>query len=339
MQQKRFIIISRIDEKSPEGGLMLLAVLLLLLGFVLVIKGADFLVAGASSLAAIYKIPEIVIGLTIVAFGTSAPELVVNIFASLAKQNAIIYGNIVGSNIFNTLFILGVAGLIYPLAVLRNTVWKEIPFALLIGLVLLFLVNDQIFRGASKDMLSTLDGVLLLILFSLFIAYTVKLAIQGINESEHVKIYSMLITIIYIILGFVGLIWGGKLVVDKAVIIASMLGVSQKFIGLTIVAAGTSFPELATSAVAAFKKRSDIAVGNVVGSNIFNIVFIMGVSAIIRPVPYITTFNTDIVIYCGVTALLFAFMFIGKKHTLNRWQAAFFILLYVAYVAYLISVK
>jgi cation:H+ antiporter len=287
------------------------------------------------------NIPEIVIGLTIVAFGTSAPELVVNVFSSIAKQSELVLGNIIGSNIFNTLLILGVAGLIYPLEVQRNSVRKEIPFALLTVVVFFFLANDHLFFGIpdTANRISRLDGFILLILFAVFIYYTFGLSKIKPGDSDEIKLYPSFKTWVYILLGFTGLFLGGKLVVDNSVIIARKLQVSEKLIGLTIVSIGTSLPELATSAVAALKKRCDLAVGNVLGSNIFNILLISGVSAGISPVRYAVVFNIDLYIYGLGTLLLFTAMFTGKTRKLDRWEALVLLSTYVIYMVYIILRK
>lgn len=318
---------------------MLIPFILLALGFLAVIKGADFLIDGASSLAKRLNVPEIVIGLTIVAFGTSAPELVVNVFSSIAGKNELVLGNIIGSNVFNTLFILGVAGLIYPLEVQRNSVRKEIPFSLFAGVILFILANDRLLFKGAVSRLTRIDGLIFLALFGVFLYYTFGLSKIKSSNSDEIKLYSLFKTWVFIIIGFAGLFLGGKLLVDNAVIIARELQVSEKLIGLTIVAAGTSLPELATSAVAAFKKRCDLAVGNVVGSNIFNIFLILGVSAQISPVHYSTAFNLDLCIYGLGTLLLFAAMFTGKSRELDRWEAFILLFIYIFYTIYIIMRK
>ncbi len=318
---------------------MIIQLILLVLGFVLLIKGADLLVDGASSLARRLAVSEIAIGLTIVAFGTSAPELIVNVFSSINRQNEIVLGNIIGSNIFNTLAILGTAGLIYPLTVLKNTVWREIPFALAAAVILLILANDWFLFRARVNQISRIDGLLFLLLFAVFILYTFGISKIQSSDAYQVEIFSSLKTIILVILGFAGLFLGGKLVVDQAVIIARKLYVSEKLIALTVVAGGTSLPELVTSTVAAFKKKSDIAVGNVLGSNIFNLFFILGISSVIHPVYYNLSFNLDVSVYLAAMILLLFWMFTGKKHKLDRWEAFIFLVLFLAYMFYIVSRK
>jgi len=306
-------------------------------GLLLVIYGANFLVDGASSLAKRFAVPEIVIGLTIVAFGTSAPELVVNIIASVRKIDDITLGNIIGSNIFNILFILGVSGLISPLNVLRNTVLKEIPFALAITFVFFILANDRLIFNSQLDSVTRLDSLILLIIFVIFLVYILGIAKLKPDDSAEIKIFSLAKTWIYVILGFIGLFLGGKLMVDHAVIIARTLQVSEKFIALTIISAGTSIPELATSAVAAYKKRYDLSVGNIVGSNIFNLLFIIGVSGMIHPIMFSTKFNIDILVMSGASLFLLLAMWSGKKGKLDRWEATAFLLAYAAYIFYLLQ--
>jgi len=315
-----------------------LTLILLIIGFILLIKGADLLVDGSSALARRLKISYLVIGLTIVSMGTSAPELIVNIIASLQGNTQIAIGNILGSNIANIFLILGIAAIIYPLAVTKGTTWKEIPFSLLAALVMGVLANDYLIDGQNSSLLSRIDGIVLMSFFVIFIYYTFGIARQeGANtEAMKVKEISLVKSIIFIVLGLVALVIGGKLVVDNAVNLALWLGVSESLIGLTIVAVGTSLPELATSAVAAYKKNFDIAVGNVVGSNIFNIFWILGLSAIIKPLPFSPANNFDILVVIIASLFLFTFMFIGQRRILERWQGVMFLLFYGAYVTFLI---
>ncbi len=315
---------------------MLLSTLLLIVGFVLLIKGADWLVTGASALAKRFNVSELVIGLTIVAFGTSSPELIVNVLASFRGSSDIALGNIIGSNNFNTYVILGIAGLIYPLSVGRSTIWREIPYSLLSGLVILLIANDVFVNERLPNTIDRTDGVMLLLFFLAFLYYA-YLSIQTEEPTIHtIEEMSTKMSIVYTIGGLTILILGGKLVVDSAVDIARFMGISEKLIGLTIVAAGTSLPELVTSAVAALKKRSDIAVGNVVGSNIFNVFFVLGLSSIIHPLDYNVVFNVDCLVFIIGNILLFGTMFTGKRHILDRWQAAILLLLFVGYTIYLV---
>ncbi len=316
---------------------------LFFLGFILLIKGADLLVDGAVAIANKFKVSPIIIGLTIVAFGTSLPELIVNIFASIEGNTDLAIGNIVGSNIANILLILGISAMIYPLAVQKQTTYNEIPFSLLAALVLGILANDVLLdsnAGASIDILSRSNGLLLLCFFIIFMYYVVSLskksATHDIPEEVQVQMNSYK-AVIYVVLGMVGLTVGGNWIVDGAVFMATQFGISQALVGLTVVAIGTSLPELATSAVAAYKKNTDIAIGNVVGSNIFNIFWILGISSVIKPLPFNAALNQDIFISIIASFLLFIFLFIGKKQLLERWQGLMFTLMYIAYIVYLVN--
>lgn len=315
---------------------MTLQIFLLLAGFVLLIKGADWLVKGASALAKKYRIPDLAIGLTIVAFGTSAPELVVNVYSSMQNHHDIVFANVIGSNMFNLFAILGIAGLISPLVVQSSTVWKEIPFSLF-ALVVLFVLGNDLFMGRS-NILSRADAIILLAFFLLFLYYIYRQMRTDRKDAsvtdKHLTVFKITL---FIVLGFSGLIFGGRLVVTNAIDLAAAYGVSQKIIGLTIVAAGTSLPELATSVVAAYRKNNDIAVGNIIGSNIFNIFLILGVSGMIRPLSFNTTFNIDIYLVAGGTLLLFLAMFLGGKKRLDRWEAAILLMVYIGYTVFLIQ--
>jgi cation:H+ antiporter len=318
----------------------MLTYILFVIGFVLLISGANLLVEGSASIAKKLNISSIVIGLTIVAFGTSAPEFIVNIFASIQGNTDIAIGNILGSNIVNILFILGVSAVIFPLATKENTVWKEIPLSLLAAILLGVMVNDTLIDGGTFSGITRIDGIIFLAFFIIFLYYTFGISkVIGENTDLEIKEMSYMKSSLYIVGGLSGLIFGGKWIVDGAIKIAEGFNVSQSLIGLTIVAIGTSLPELATSAVAAYKKQSDIAIGNVVGSNIFNIFFILGFSALIRPLPFSKTSDIDIIMTIFSSLILFLIMFIGKKHTIERWQGITMIIIYIGYVAYLIGTK
>ncbi len=306
------------------------------IGFILLIKGADFLVTGSSALAKRIGVSDLVIGLTIVAFGTSMPELLVNIFASAQGNTEIAIGNIIGSNICNILLILGVSALISPLAVTKGTVWKEIPFSLLAVFVFGFLANDILFDQAERSAFTRVDGLVLLSFFVIFFYYVASISKGENGQQQQGGKEGFVKSLVLVIGGIIILIIGGKMVIDAAVKIASYFGVSQSLIGLTIVAGGTSLPELATSAVAAYKKNADIAVGNIVGSNIFNIFFILGVSSLIKPLPIAESVNSDIFVLVGSTLLLFLFMFTGKRRMIDRWEGGLFILFYILYLVFLI---
>lgn len=314
----------------------LMTIIFLLLGFVFLVKGADLLVDGASSLAKRFHISDLVIGLTIVAFGTSAPELIVNIIASINGNSEIAIGNILGSNIANIFLILGVASLISPLRVTHGTVWKEIPFGLLAALVLGVAASDTLIEGTAFSGLSRIDGLLFLGFFIIFLYYAFSIARNEPDFEGEANSLPLWRTFLYLFAGLGALTLGGKWVVDSSVALAQALEMSQTFIGLTIVAIGTSLPELATSALAAYKNKADIAVGNVVGSNIFNIFFVLGISATIRPLPFLERNLLDLGVVLLASLILFAFMFVWKKHHLVKKEGGIFIFLYASYIASLI---
>lgn len=312
---------------------MWIFILLIILGIILLKFGADWFVQGSSDLARKLHVSELAIGLTIVSFGTSAPELMVNGFASLNGNPDIVFGNIIGSNCFNLFIILSVIGLIMPVKMQSSTAWKEIPFSMLALLVLFFLVNDRFFFHQASSRLSRADGLIMLAGFSWFLFYAFRQLRQDTLTNDPVKHPAGNLRIVLLMVaGLAGLAAGGKLVLDNAVKLATLLGLSEKVIGLTIVAVGTSLPELATSIVAAMKKNLDIAVGNIIGSNIFNILFILSFSAILKPLPYNAGFNLDIALLAGGTLVLFLAMYTGKKKQIDRWEA---FVLFAGYIAYI----
>ena len=313
----------------------MLAYLLIPVGFVLLIKGADVFVEAASSLARRLRVSDLAIGLTVVALGTSLPELAVNVTASIQGNTGITIGNVVGSNIANILLILGVSGVIFPLAVTRGTVWREIPLSLLAVLVLGIMANDRFLDGTAVSILSRAEGLILLCFFSIFLYYSASIArdFEGVESAVPKGRLSLQRIGVMMAIGFAALILGSQWVVDGAVKLATALGVSDSVIGLTIVALGTSLPELATSAAAAYRKNADIAIGNVVGSNIFNIFFILGASSLIRPIPFAPRVNFDLGILVVASVLLFLCMFTGRRRVLDRWEAAVFLVGYVVYIA------
>jgi cation:H+ antiporter len=315
---------------------MILTYVLFALGFVILIKGADYLIDGSASIAKRFNVSDIAIGLTIIAFGTSAPELVVNIFASFAGSNEIAIGNVFGSNISNVLLILGVTAIIYPITVKQGTVYKEIPFNLLGVLMLGIVLNDAIFNGLSYSVLSRADGLVLIGFFIIFLYYTFGIDRISDEEAEKIKKLSIPISILMIAGGILGLTFGGKWIVDGATDMAMRLGISEAFVGLTIVAVGTSLPELATSVMAARKKKVDIAIGNVVGSNIFNVLWILGLSSTIRPIEFASTLNADLLVVIASTILLFIFTHTTKPHRIDKRSGMMFVLLYAAYIVYLV---
>ena len=315
---------------------MTLDIVFIVAGFVFLIKGADWLVGGASGLAKKHNVSDLVIGLTIVAFGTSAPELVVNLIASVDKHSDIVFGNIIGSNNFNLFFILGTVALIFPVTVQRSMIRKEIPFSLAITLLLLVLSNAIL--GQKENILTRFEAFIFLLLFIVFLYYTFKQSAKEENI-ETIKTKPMTPAKIWalIVIGLSLLVAGGRMVVTGAENIALDLGISEKIIALTIVAAGTSLPELVTSVVAASKKNSDIAIGNVVGSNIFNILFILSVSGLIHPVTYVTSFNREMLLLIGGTIILILYMFVGKRYKIDRWEGALLLGVFLAYTVFLIQ--
>lgn len=312
--------------------------LLFIIGFVFLIKGADWLVDGGSALGRRLHISDLVIGLTVVAFGTSTPELFVNVIASIKGNADIAIGNILGSNIANIFLILGVAILISPVTVGRGTVWKEIPLSLLAVLLLGVMANDRLIDQMDFAILGRGDGLVFLAFFLVFMFYTATIArrIEGMDDLLPHKTFPLRRACLMVLTGIAGLALGGKWVVDGAVHIAEQAGVSQSMIGLTIVSIGTSLPELATSVVVAYKKNMEIAVGNIVGSNIFNIFMVLGVSAVIKPLPFSAAANFDIGVVIFASLLLFLFMFIGKRHTLDRKEGLVFLFLYLVYIGFTI---
>jgi len=318
----------------------MLSLILFVIGIILLVKGADYLVDGSSALAKKFKVPTIVIGLTIVAFGTSMPELVVNVMAAISGNGDIAFGNIIGSNIANILLILGLAACITNIKVTKSTIWKEIPFSLLAVVVLFIFMNTPLLDNLGGTTISRSNGLILILFFVIFLYYVVELSRRKQDNVEPeeiiIKKLSTLKIFVYIIGGLVALFFGGKWTVEGAVMVARWLGMSEYFISLTIVAVGTSLPELVTTVIAARKKNMDLAVGNIVGSNIFNIFWILGLSAIITPIIIPNFALYDVLVLCGTTLLLFLFMFINKRHELERWQGIIFLLVYVGYVYHLL---
>lgn len=301
----------------------------LLIGFVLLVKGADFFVEGSSSVAKLLRIPSIVIGLTIVAFGTSAPEAAVSITAAISQQNEIAVGNVVGSNIFNLLMVLGCCAVVLPTVIDKKLLLKDYPFSLIITVVLLLLVAFDLH-------INRLDGIILLGFFAYFLFRTVHQALKGRTDAaeDNIKVLNPFLSAVYILGGLAAIVAGGDLVVDSASEIAATFGLSQNLIGLTIVAMGTSLPELVTSIVAARKGETGLALGNVVGSNIFNILFVLAASAAISPIPVQMTSVYDLIlllVFSGIT-----WLFCKSKYEVNRLEGASMILMYAAYMVYII---
>lgn len=302
---------------------MLIEIFILMTGFVMLMKGADWFVEGASHLALRFRIPQIVIGLTIVAFGTSAPEAAISITSALKNSNDLAIGNIIGSNIINVLLILGVVGLITQLKVKKTTYNYEIPFVLMITLLMLILSKwDQ--------SLNRFDGMILLVCFGLFFVYLIYMSKRQKEDDQGVMIHSLAKIVILLLLGIVGILAGSQLTINAAEKIAVALGVSKRIIGLTVVAFGTSLPELVTSLVAACKQNDDLSVGNIIGSNIFNILFILGISVMIKgEIPFNDRFIVDGIV--AIVALMVLYGFIDKNYYLRRIGALMMLMMYGAY--------
>jgi len=328
---------------------MFLSIIFFILGLIFLIKGADIMIDGSSSIAKKFNISSLVIGLTIVAFGTSAPELIVSAVAALKGSTGIALGNIIGSNIANTLLVLGIAAIIYPLIVKKDIVNKQIPFSLLAIVAVGILINDFLIDYVSPSSLTRIDGLILILFFSIFIYYTFSISkakegvLEGIKEdyrlsgSDEIKTYNNFVSIGMIIAGLVGLFLGGRWVVNGAIDMAKFFGMSEILIGLTIVAVGTSLPELAASAMAAKKGQADMAIGNVVGSNIFNLFWVLGVSAIINPITYNLVLNIDMLILLAITILLLFLIYTGKRNVLTKKEGITLLVLYICYLIFLVS--
>ena len=299
-------------------------ILLLIVGFALLIKGADIFVDGASALADKLGVPQIVIGLTIVAFGTSAPEAAVSISAGLKGSADLAVSNVLGSNIMNVLLILGIASVITPLAIKKNTLYIEIPFVAVLTVVLAVL-------GIKGYSVTRFDGVILMVFFAIFMVYLVYMSKKERPEEEPIKKMPVWRMIVFIILGMAAIVFGSNLTVDSASAIAKSFGMSDRLIGLTIVAFGTSLPELITSAVAACKHNADIAVGNIVGSNIFNILFVLGITALITPVDYSKDFIVDNIMALVAVVILFVAIILNKNKKLGRAGGIVMLVSYIAY--------
>ncbi len=323
---------------------------LFILGFVLLVKGADWLVEGTASIAKKFNIPDIIIGLTIVSLGTSMPELIVNLLASFDGSPDLAIGNILGSNVANILLILGVTAIISPLIVNRNTMLIEIPFSLTAALLFGFLANANLKAEFLRSNLSEkvitnglelnrVDGAILLVFFLMFMLYIFKFANQSgePSEDEEIELLPDWKTGLYIALGCICLPLGGEFIVSGAQSVAKQMGISESVVALTIVAIGTSLPELAASAVAAFKQKTDIAIGNAVGSNIFNVLWILGLSAMIAPLPFQEISNLDVAMIILASMLLLIVLAVGKQYQIGRKTGIFFLLVYVMYIVMLIN--
>ena len=315
-----------------------LAILFLIIGFVFLVKGADIFVEGSSSIAKKFKVPSIIIGLTIVAMGTSLPEAAVSVTASIANKNALAVSNVIGSNIFNLMMVIGVCAIMTPVAVNKATLKRDFPFSVICAILLLVL-------GLIGPMsLGHADGVIFLILFAGFIGLMIRSAMKASKEgnavaseeievAEEIKIMPVWKSLLFIVIGAVGIIIGGDVVVDSASNIAAKFGMSQTLIGLTIVSVGTSLPELVTSSVAARKNEVDMALGNAIGSNVFNILFVLGIAGAISPMAFLTENVIDIVILLVFS--LIVWLFAWTKKEIKRGEGLIMVLLYVLYVVYI----
>lgn len=316
---------------------MIINILGIAIGFMLLVKGADWFVDGSSSIAKKLRIPAVVIGLTIVAFGTSAPELAVSVSAAFKGSNDIALGNVVGSNIFNTLVVLGASAAIMPIAVGKSAIKKDYPLSIFAAVLLTVLCIDTILFQKSEMAISRVDGLILLVCFAVFMYLTVKEGLKGRAESETKEItcFTTRKSVLFILIGLAGIVGGGQLTVICAKALAREFGMTEAVIGLTVVAVGTSLPELVTSVVAAKKGESDIAVGNVIGSNIFNIFFILGVSASIKPMQNLdASYLFDLLVLVGVMAVTYLPIVVTKK--IKRGTGSVMVLAYMVYTAYLI---
>ena len=312
---------------------LFLSVLLLIVGFVLLVYGADFFVEGCSSIAKALRVPSIIIGLTIVALGTSAPEAAVSITASLSGSNGLSVGNCVGSNFFNLLVVLGFCSLFKSLPVENDTLKRDYPFNLLITVVFLIMSVDTLF-GAATNTLSRINGIILFLLYIVFMIILIRSALKNRTEAdEEIKILPVWKTILYVVGGAVAIVYGGDLVVDNATVIAEYFHMSETLIGLTIVALGASLPELVTSIVASRKGEVDLAIGNVIGSNIANILVVLGLSATVSPLAVNDMVIIDTVILLVVSLIVYASCYRGKS--INRKEGIIMLLMYVAYMIYI----
>ena len=314
---------------------MIINTILLIIGFIILIKGADFFVDGASNVARNFKVSKMLIGLTIVSFGTSAPEFAVSIKSLISGNGDITLGNVIGSNILNILLILGVASLIHPLSVKNNTVKKELPITLLMTILFGVLLSDSLFDLHIKNTFTRSDGIIILLFFSVFIYYLISIMRNKTEDEGNDKILSLPKSFIYTIGGIIAIIFGSNVVVDSATKIATIMGVSQRMIALTIVALGTSLPELVTSVVATKKKEYDIAIGNVVGSNIFNLGVVIGVpTTILGGIGAVSFSYIDLIVMIVSAILLWLFAF--NNYKISKKEGIMFLLVFIAYYSYVI---
>jgi len=311
---------------------------LFIIGFVILVFGANILVDGASSLGSKMKLSPIVIGFTLVALGTSLPELLINIFASVQGESDLAITNVLGSNIMNTLFIIGAAAVIYPIKPDKKTVNTLIPISLIAALMLGFLANFELFTFEEANTIDRIEGIVLIVLLLAYLLYSWRFSKseKALPNGPTIKEFSVLKSVALIMFGVAGLYFGGKWVVDGAVFIATDFGISKALVGITIIAVATSLPELVTSVIAALKKNSEVALGNALGSNIFNIFLVLGVSSIIKPLPFQEDLNFDVGMMIFTNLILFIFILTGKGKAISRIEGAIIMFIYLAYVAFLI---
>ncbi|WP_419511182.1 calcium/sodium antiporter [Alistipes sp.] len=318
-------------------------ILLLLVGLGLILAGANFLTDGSAAVAQRFRVPEFIIGLTIVAIGTSTPELVVSVLSAAAGNSDIAIGNVVGSNIFNVFVILGICALIRPLALTASNIRRDIPFGMAASLVLLAVTSDRFMGTGGTDKIGRLDGIVMLALYIGLMWFTIRAtkrsgAETGTSDTKNAKKPAALwLSVVMIVGGLAGLVFGGEMFLKSATAIARSLGISESIIAITLVAGGTSLPELASSVVSLLKGKAEMALGNVIGSNIANILLILGVSATIHPLTMGGITLTDILMVVLSSLLLFVTAFTFRKKQIDRWEGAIFLAIYVAYIWYLIK--
>ena len=317
-------------------------ILFLLIGLALILAGANFLTDGSAALAQRFRVPEFIIGLTIVAVGTSTPELVVSVLSAIAGKSDVAIGNVVGSNIFNVFLILGVCALIRPLPLTAGNIRRDIPFGVATSILLLILATDSLFRAEAADRIGRLDGMLMLVIYALLMIYTIRATGRTAAPSSETeddaarRPMAGWLMAVMIVGGLAGLIFGGEMFLNNATALARRMGISESVIAITLVAGGTSLPELASSVVSLLKGKSDMALGNVIGSNIANILLILGLSATINPLTMGGITMVDLLVVLLSSVLLFLAAFTFRRQAVDRWEGALFLVIYALYIGYLI---
>ena len=314
---------------------MIIYIILLIIGFVILIKGADVFVDGASSVAGNFKVSKMLIGLTIVAFGTSAPEFAVSVKSLLNGSGDMVLGNVIGSNILNIVLILGISAMVHPLNVKDSTVKKELPITLLMTTIFAVLLSDKLFDNINTNTFTRSDGIIILLFFLVFVYYLIKMARNKIESSQEEKYMSMKKAVLFTVIGILGIVFGSNLVVENAASLAKIIGISEKMVALTIIALGTSLPELVTSVTATKKGEYDIAIGNVVGSNIFNIGMVIGIPiAIFGGINQITINYIDLIVM--IICALLVFIFSWKDRKISKFEGFVFLMIFAIYYSYVI---